>query len=276
MIKTSDNFVLESAIFPGIVTAAALDELVAGNIARIELCCVPQRFDYHDPECAGNISKDIKSRGIAVTSVHLPFGQALDISNRDRKIRTLALDELKTVVALSMDMGADIMVIHPGVHLEDGENRSERLETAAASIRQLLAQLPSTGFTLAVENLPPGYLGETAVELRGLLDMIDDGRTGFCLDTGHAHLTGQMTALLQCCSPELVNIHVHDNYGDGDRHLPPGHGTIDWPALMLSLQGCGYAGPLTWEIVNEGDPVIRRKIMAQFNSGREEFWINKE
>ena len=40
--------------------------------------------------------------------------------------------------------------------------------------------------------------------------------------------------------PRLVNLHVHDNRGETDEHLPVGRGTIDFPWLLRSLSG--YTG----------------------------------
>lgn len=269
--KKSSNFVLETALFPGFITDATLDELAAAKVDRIELCCVPHRFAYHDPLCVEKIADGIKSRGIAVPSVHLPFGPDCDLSSRDRQKRAVALNELEKTTLLAMELGATVMVLHPGVHLEEGENRLERLEIAAVSLRALLERLPESGFCLGVENLLPGYLGESAEELARLIEKLGDDRVGFCLDTGHAHLTGEMAALLRRCGKYLCNIHIHDNSGDADCHLIPGQGTIDWFALMEELDAVDYAGPLTLEIVNEVDSVVRSAIMKQFISGMEAF-----
>ena len=34
----------------------------------------------------------------------------------------------------------------------------------------------------------------------------------------------------------VASVHLHDNHGDKDEHLPPYAGTIDWPAAIKLLK----------------------------------------
>jgi sugar phosphate isomerase/epimerase len=36
--------------------------------------------------------------------------------------------------------------------------------------------------------------------------------------------------------PRLLEIHLHDNHGDADEHLPLGQGSIDFPGLFSFLE----------------------------------------
>jgi sugar phosphate isomerase/epimerase len=47
----------------------------------------------------------------------------------------------------------------------------------------------------------------------------------------------------------LSPTHVHDNNGRQDAHLPPGHGTVDWPGWGRMLDSIGYAGPIVLECI---------------------------
>jgi len=50
--------------------------------------------------------------------------------------------------------------------------------------------------------------------------------------------------------PRLRTLHLHDNYGEVDDHLPPGRGTIDWADLFAALAEVGYARPLQLELTD--------------------------
>lgn len=43
-------------------------------------------------------------------------------------------------------------------------------------------------------------------------------------------------------------VHVNDNRGDRDDHLPPGEGDIDWPWILRELQRHRFSGILILEL----------------------------
>ncbi len=49
-------------------------------------------------------------------------------------------------------------------------------------------------------------------------------------------------------------LHVHDNRGNGDEHLPPGDGAIDWEKLMRELIAVRFRGTLILELAGQSDP----------------------
>lgn len=50
----------------------------------------------------------------------------------------------------------------------------------------------------------------------------------------------------------MDSVPAHDgrNPPDGPRHLPPGQGTLDWPAVPRALQGIDYGGPPILELAH--------------------------
>jgi sugar phosphate isomerase/epimerase len=76
----------------------------------------------------------------------------------------------------------------------------------------------------------------------------------FNFDIGHAHLAElpEEERLEKSFSPlrDLVSsVHLHDNRGDKDEHLPPYEGTIDWPAAVKILQSAPQASlPIVLEL----------------------------
>jgi sugar phosphate isomerase/epimerase len=60
-------------------------------------------------------------------------------------------------------------------------------------------------------------------------------------------------------------LHVHDNKGHGDDHLPPGDGRIDWTTLLKELAAVNFSGAFILELAGGGDPEI---IMARARRSR--------
>jgi sugar phosphate isomerase/epimerase len=89
---------------------------------------------------------------------------------------------------------------------------------------------------LALENLPPGYLGCTPEEIISLLDRTDRGAVGVCFDSGHANLSGHFLEFASALLPMAVTMHLHDNDGNSDQHAFPGLGNIDWHAFATTYR----------------------------------------
>ena len=85
------------------------------------------------------------------------------------------------------------------------------------------------------------------------------------LDTGHANI-GDTTAhrvleFIERFSDRLGHLHISDNNGRADEHLPVGHGNIDFKSVVRALKSIGYAGTLTLEIFaqDRGELVTGRR-----------------
>lgn len=71
------------------------------------------------------------------------------------------------------------------------------------------------------------------------------------LDIGHANLYGKRPHdLIKALHEKIVHVHLHDNNGDMDLHLPMGQGSIDWEKTISMLKKY-YDGTITLEIFSE-------------------------
>ena len=49
-------------------------------------------------------------------------------------------------------------------------------------------------------------------------------------------------------------LHINDNQGNSDAHLPPGKGHINWRAIIKQLLHYQFRGTLILELAGHGDP----------------------
>ena len=68
-----------------------------------------------------------------------------------------------------------------------------------------------------------------------LFNIFTPDELGFCFDSGHAHITGELE-ILERYLDRLTLTHLHDNQGRLDEHLLPGQGTINWKPIISSLK----------------------------------------
>lgn len=215
----------------------ALKTLADQGVTAVELCTSYPRFginypDYFDHRNAFEIDMmlaQLKSSGIRVNSVHAPFGVNCDISSPCDEVHERGVDALIESIELATVVDAKIIVLHASDALADGI--SKRLDRARGVLREVSVVAEESGVVLALENLPPGYLGHTPEEIKLLIEGARPGAVGVCFDSGHANLTGRFTEFAEMLIPYAVEVHVHDNDGMRDQHKFPGEGTISWKAF---------------------------------------------
>ncbi|MGC9435806.1 MAG: sugar phosphate isomerase/epimerase family protein [Methanomicrobiales archaeon] len=162
-------------------------------------------------------------------SVHSPTTD-INIASVREPIREASLNLLEDVCRKSSDIGARMVVVHPGF--------SPWLELMDRSYRSLLRSLESLaliqeeyGVPVAIENMG----GWEVCHFRNpsLLSVIREFGLSFCLDVGHANLNGVLPDLLSAGAPD--HLHLHDNYGSVDDHLPLGEGHINFAHVLPLL-----------------------------------------
>ena len=125
-----------------------------------------------------------------------------------------------------------------------------QFEAMCKSLDDLAPLLRQEHVRIAVENLPH----DNWVMLKRLLDRFPPEILGITYDSGHgniADLPGETPRLddLEALSGRLLALHLHDNHGAGDEHLPPFLGTVNWKRLAGILAHSPDLGrPLVFEV----------------------------
>lgn len=71
---------------------------------------------------------------------------------------------------------------------------------------------------------------------------------GYCYDSGHEAFVTPGARLLPQVGHRLLCTHLNDNYLDGDHHLIPGDGKIDFALALRELKDTGYQGSINLEV----------------------------
>lgn len=202
-----------------------------------------------------NISKvrDIKETTNLKLSMHLPFSD-MNLAGLNPGIHGEVLRQMKHY----LNMGADIVnvaVLHPGYLSPYGSKLPEKAwDTSIWSLQEICDFALDLDITIAVENMPnfPKIFGRYPDEMLDMIEQADRKNLGMTLDTGHANTMGILDEFAIKCNSHISHMHIHDNHGKRDEHLPIGQGTIDWKKLMNELSG--YKGRMVTEMgsVEEG------------------------
>lgn len=185
--------------------------------------------------------------GFTRVSVHGPLGNA-SLASINPGIWRESVRQYLAAVELAHDIGATVLVVHPG-DLRDARFFSEFTRLSEEAIGQLARRAEALGIVLAVENCGPYHSGvdRSAADLASLIKSAGSSHVRMCLDVGHAAVNKNVEELLRLLRADIVHLHVHDNHGQRDEHLPIGRGTIDFAPLAALL--AGFDGMAIAEVV---------------------------
>lgn len=186
-------------------------------------------------------------------TLHLPFSD-MNLAGLNDSIRAEVLRQMKHYLTLASNY-VSLAVVHPGYLSPYGvQVPHQAYMTNLASIRELCDFAADLGVLIAVENMPdlPKIFGKYPDEMQEILDAVGSHNVGFTFDVGHANTVGLIDEFLDQLGGRISHVHIHDNMGKKDEHLPIGEGTVNWKQVMGKLSD--YKGIFVTEMasVEEG------------------------
>jgi sugar phosphate isomerase/epimerase len=177
------------------------------------------------------LSKKLRDFKIPCT-VHAPF---MDLSpgGYDRSIRKITRDKLKKSAEVANLLEAQACVCHPGYDKWrfDGNEQlwlDGSVETWEEVLSEARKELP-----IVVENI----FEETPATFTALFDYFKEKNLWFCFDSGHFNLFSKVSlnGWLAPLKNRIREMHLHDNHGASDDHLPIGSGSFPFRELKVFL-----------------------------------------
>ena len=228
----------------------------ASLLAEIGIPHVQVFRNIHKDIPAADIRSGLAGHGLKVASLHAFFGDEYDPGNPDESARRRNVDNLAREADYCLELGGNLVVVHPGDAILGPATRdTRRVDALVRSGEQLAAVGERTGVVFSLENLQPGQMGDDMAMLRGVADKVDSLRLGLNYDCGHANLTSDPMTVLRQAGPRIVSTHIHDNHGREDEHVAPGFGNIDMDAVCRELAEVNYHGDFTLELMETVDSV---------------------
>jgi sugar phosphate isomerase/epimerase len=178
------------------------------------------------------ISRALREREVPVTC-HAPF-MDLNPGAVDERIREITALRFGQVLDLVPLFRPRAIVLHPGYDRWRYDDDVDLwLENSLRTWEPLVKRAESLSVRMALENV----FEEKPAILERLLDKIDSPYLGYCLDAGHGNLFSRvpLEEWVEVLGSRLMEIHLHDNRGEADDHLPLGQGSIDFPSLFALL-----------------------------------------
>jgi sugar phosphate isomerase/epimerase len=206
---------------------------------------VLDRFADRDYAAVGTT---LREAGHSVT-FHGPF-MDLRPGAIDPKIRQVSLERFRRLFEIAAAFRPRTIVLHPSYDEKYYVSSGRKwLENSIDTWTQLIPLAEGLDTRIALENVyeaDAGYLGH-------LLDALPPGRVGFCFDTGHFNVFSgaPLETWMDRLGHRLIEIHLHDNHGTLDEHLPVGEGTFPFERFFSILRERKLCPILTVEAHSE-------------------------
>jgi sugar phosphate isomerase/epimerase len=177
--------------------------------------------------------KLLEKRGL-ITFTHGPF-LGLDIASLDDHIAEYSAECLARGLEVTAGLGGPMMIVHTNYSpFFSRAGLREWLGNWSARMRPILEKAESLEVRIALENT----WEERPEVLAHLIDVLPDGAAKVCLDTGHINVFSRLPVRRwwDVLGDSVIALHLHDNDGLSDDHLPPGEGIFDFPTLVALVR----------------------------------------
>lgn len=194
-----------------------------------------------------DVAQCAKANGVEIFQVHGLWSWDMVVDTPEKRLRQAEF--YKKQLRGTAILGCKNMVIHPCMPCGwwgSAENHDEILERQMEELSAILPTAEQYGITVCLENMPLGI--STTAFIKELVQTANHQLVKACFDTGHAHLQKEnVHDSLLLLGSDLRVLHIHDNNGQLDLHLPPYMGNIDWDSFVQALQSIEYKGCISLE-----------------------------
>jgi sugar phosphate isomerase/epimerase len=186
------------------------------------------------------------------------------------KVRRGWIDEAKDMIDAASELKIELMNFHfYGRHGMVGATEQSKdtfLRNFSDAMKELTQFAATRKVSLMLENAPPENRSPLE-SLEGFLRVMKNvPALRFHLDVGHAFIENRMRGVrdyLDAFGDRLAHVHMHDNHGKQDEHLPLGKGKIDARKVIRFLKEANYDRTITFEVFSSHADAVRS--MAYFS-----------
>jgi sugar phosphate isomerase/epimerase len=174
--------------------------------------------------------------------------------------------EGKDMICVASELGISLLNFHFnsrfGLVGRTESSRETFLRNFADSMTELTQFAAQNGVRLMLENVPPerGHPLESFAYFSRVMSAVP--ALSFHFDVGHAFIENRMKGVeeyLEAFSGRLSHIHIHDNHGKYDEHLPLGQGKIPLRKVVRLLKDYNYDKTVTFEVFTSLHDAVRSR-----------------
>lgn len=190
------------------------------------------------------------------------------------KVRRGWIEEAKDMIHTASELKIELLNFHfygrHGLVGATEQSKNTFLQNFTDAMKELTQFAATRKVSLMLENAPP--------ENRAPLECVECfshvmksvPALSFHLDVGHAFIENHMKGVrdyIDAFGDRMAHVHIHDNHGEHDEHLPLGEGKIDFRKVVRFLKEANYNRTITFEVFSSNADAARsmRSFSKQWN-----------
>lgn len=245
------------------ITSEKMTYYKLAKIGHVEVGGMNQFFDTNreltktDAEITSLFTQAKKAAddaGINIWSVHMAFGERMDLSLLNESSREKVVNGHKKLLEFLAILDPEVILFHPSYYLDTPNQRDMHKSQLIKSAKELDKAVQNIGAVMVLENMlgPELMIGnrerplmrtvEESVEIFNRLP----GTIQLAIDMNHIESPER---LIRALGARLKTVHIADGTGRAECHWFPcsGEGKNDWVEILSALDEVGYSGPFLYE-----------------------------
>jgi len=188
-------------------------------------------------------------------AVHGPFA-GIDYTYKDHLLREAVRRRMDMVFEMVQELQPDTLVLHTGCSdiMVSFNLADQWLEPAVAFWKDEIKRYEACGVLVVLENIAE----RTPDSMIRLIETVGSDFLGLCFDIGHAGLCSPLSPAewVEQMGRRLKHVHLHDNNGKADEHLPVGKGKTDFDSFFAALARQAPDATVSMEVIADPQTVI--------------------
>ncbi len=168
-------------------------------------------------------------------SVHGPF-VGIRYTYNDYLLKEAVKKRMKSTYEMARELKPEILVVHSGISEDIKKWKLEELWLEETTIfwKEEIKKYEKEGIKIVVENM----VEESPDILMELCNAVNSDFFALCFDIGHMNVFSKLSPSdwVKKMGERLKYVHLHDNNGKEDEHLPVGMGNIDFDSFFDSIK----------------------------------------
>ncbi len=219
-------------------------------------------FDNHsvdevDPALILSFKRELDGAGLK-TTIHGPY-MDLCAGAVDEKVREITVERYLKTLEIAELLRPLRIVLHAGYDERRFDGNVELwLAQSLKTWQRIVPVAERLKTVITVENV---FETEPA-PIRELVERVNSPSFGVCVDAGHMNLFSRvdMEQWFGSLGHWIKEVHIHDNNGQYDEHLPVGEGTIDFSRFFSLLER--HTDGVIYTLEQHSEDALRRGLLA--------------
>ncbi|HDI74692.1 MAG: hypothetical protein DRJ52_02705 [Thermoprotei archaeon] len=249
---------------------AVFNRAVSLNVNIVEVDLGDPRFQAvsNPVPMARRIKEMASSQGIEIyVKAYTPD---MNLASLNNTIRSASQRLLIQAVRFAQSAGSNYVVFDPGYLPREYPSRLiNRARSLLARTISNVSRLTGGTVTLLIENSPKADRQPLASTIEDLKTLSETLNCKLALNIGHANTVGNVVDFINELKDFIEVVHLSDNNGEQDSHLPIGYGRINYRRVISALKSAGFDGAYIIDVNSPaGIGVSMRRLNALLQSTR--------